>query len=174
MKKRMMAWLLAGMMAASALTGCGGKTEQEPAPAAPDAAASEETGDGEEADSSTAAAGYKEEIHIGYKIEPATLDTMMVGDAPARVISYGSIYEALVTMDADFKVREELCESYEVSADAKEYTWKLRQGVKFHNGEEMKADDVVNGSHGTFGGIRHGSRGGKPHCPGFRSCPPFS
>ena len=143
MKKRMMAWLLAGMMAASALTGCGGKTEQEPAPAAPDAAASEETGDGEEAHSCTAAAGYKEEIHIGYKIEPATLDTMMVGDAPARVISYGSIYEALVTMDADFKVREELCESYEVSADAKEYTWKLRQGVKFHNGEEMKADDVV-------------------------------
>ena len=49
----------------------------------------------------------------------------------------------LVTMDEEFKVREELCESYEVSADAKEYTWKLRKGVKFHNGEEMKADDVV-------------------------------
>lgn len=117
MKKRTMALALAGLMALSSFSSTS-------------AFMAEET-------------GYKDEIHIGYKIEPATLDTMMVGDAPARVIAYGSIYEALVTLDADFRVREELCESYEVNEDATEYTWYLRQGVKFHNGEEMTADDVV-------------------------------
>ena len=117
MKKRTIAMVLAGAMAFSVLGGTVTCGAEEPE--------------------------YKDELHIGYKIEPATLDTMMVGDAPARVVSYGSIYEALVTMDENFRVREELCESYEVSEDAKEYVWKLRQGVKFHNGEEMTADDVV-------------------------------
>ena len=86
---------------------------------------------------------YEDELHIGYKIEPATLDTQLITDAPPRVIAYGTIYEALVTLDANFKVREELCESYEISEDSREYTWYLRKGVKFHNGEEMTADDVV-------------------------------
>lgn len=88
-------------------------------------------------------AEYKEDLHIGYKIEPATLDTQMVADAPPRVIAYGTIYEALVTLDENFVVHPELCESYEISEDSKEYTWFLRKGVKFHNGEEMTADDVV-------------------------------
>lgn len=86
---------------------------------------------------------YKDELHIGYKIEPAHLDTQLITDAPPRVIAYGTIYEALVTLDGNFRVQPELCESYEISEDSKTYTWYLRKGVKFHNGEEMTADDVV-------------------------------
>lgn len=141
MKRRLLATMLAGSIVITSLTGCG-----KPSVGTGETATAEVESSQNEPGSSVAAqeqVEYKDELHIGYKIEPATLDTMLISDAPARVVSYGSIYEALVTMDAEFKVREELCESYEVSPDAKEYTWKLRKGVKFHNGEEMKADDVV-------------------------------
>ena len=36
----------------------------------------------------------------------------------------------------------DLAESYEVAPDGRSYTFKLRQGVKFHNGRELTAEDV--------------------------------
>lgn len=38
-----------------------------------------------------------------------------------------------------------LAESWEISEDSTEYTWHLRQGVKFHNGQEMTAEDAAAG-----------------------------
>ena len=46
-------------------------------------------------------------------------------------------------MDENYEPQPVLAESYEVSEDGLEYTIKLREGVKFHNGNEMTADDVV-------------------------------
>lgn len=51
--------------------------------------------------------------------------------------------ESLVSIAPDGSIKPFLAESVTISPDGKEYTFKLRQGVRFHNGREMKSDDVV-------------------------------
>jgi peptide/nickel transport system substrate-binding protein len=51
------------------------------------------------------------------------------------------IMESLITIDAEGKIVPLLAESFEKLDDLR-YKFVLRKGVKFHNGEEMKADDV--------------------------------
>lgn len=55
---------------------------------------------------------------------------------------HGHIVEGLVTYADDFSIIPMLAESYEISEDGRTYTFALRQGVTFHNGEEMTAQDV--------------------------------
>ncbi len=53
------------------------------------------------------------------------------------------IFEGLTWIDDEGNVVPALAESWEISEDGTEYTFKLRQGVKFHNGEDFDAQDVV-------------------------------
>jgi len=57
-------------------------------------------------------------------------------------VSY-AFQNQLTEIDPDGKTIPELAESYEASADAKVWTFKLRQDVEFHNGKKMTADDVI-------------------------------
>ena len=52
------------------------------------------------------------------------------------------VYSTLMALDPDAKPYPELAESYEVSDDGLQYTFKLRPGVTFHNGDELTAEDV--------------------------------
>ncbi|MGH7768283.1 MAG: ABC transporter substrate-binding protein [Candidatus Binatia bacterium] len=52
------------------------------------------------------------------------------------------VYESLVTIDNKGEVKPFLAESWKISPDGKEYTFVLRRGVKYHNGEEMTAEDI--------------------------------
>lgn len=54
-----------------------------------------------------------------------------------------NIYDTLVYMGADGSITPDLATSWTVSDDGLVYTFKLKQGVKFHDGSEMTADDVV-------------------------------
>src|SRR5262249_2859784 len=60
-----------------------------------------------------------------------TLDPMGAGDGPSNN-AMRHIYETLVVEDEDLKLVPGLATSWELSGD-KVYTFKLRQGVKFHD-----------------------------------------
>ena len=53
------------------------------------------------------------------------------------------VFNRLTDMDGDWNVIPELAVSWESNAAATEWTYHLRQGVKFHNGKEMTSADVV-------------------------------
>ncbi len=57
--------------------------------------------------------------------------------------AHGCVFDCLTEVGADGQLKGELAESWEASADAKTWTFKLRQGVTFHNGKAFGADDVI-------------------------------
>ncbi len=71
-----------------------------------------------------------------------SLDPHTSTSAGKREIFY-NIFEGLVKSDEDGNFVPALAESYEISDDATLFTFHLRQGVKFHNGSDMTAEDVV-------------------------------
>ena len=52
------------------------------------------------------------------------------------------LWSALVKFSPKMEVMPDLAESWEVTPDGLVYTFKLRKGVKFHNGRDFTADDV--------------------------------
>ncbi len=74
--------------------------------------------------------------------EPPTLD---IHQSTATITAFimWNVYEPLFTLDRDFGIVPMLAESHEVSQDGLTHTVRLRQGVPFHNGEEMLAADVI-------------------------------
>ena len=54
-----------------------------------------------------------------------------------------AVYNRLVDVDDNFKVLPELATDWSVSADGLTWTFHLRKGVKFHNGKDFTAADVV-------------------------------
>jgi peptide/nickel transport system substrate-binding protein len=54
-----------------------------------------------------------------------------------------NIYSGLIYADHDLIPRGDLAESWESSKGAREWTFQLRKGVKFHDGEDFTADDVI-------------------------------
>jgi oligopeptide transport system substrate-binding protein len=74
--------------------------------------------------------------------EPSTLDPAKIGDAQV-VFASGLLFRGLVQLDAQLRIKPDGAESWTVSADTKTYTFKLRQGLKFSDGTDVTADDVV-------------------------------
>ena len=67
-----------------------------------------------------------------------------------------NVYEGLLKPDSQGNNIPAVAESYTVSEDLMTYTFKLRDGIKFHNGKNVTADDVKY-SIDKFAGISDGS-----------------
>ncbi len=82
------------------------------------------------------------DIIITYKDDVATLDPA-IGYDWQNWSMIKSLFDGLMDYEAGTTtLRPDLAESYEISEDGQTFTFKLRQGVKFHNGREMTAEDV--------------------------------
>ena len=76
-------------------------------------------------------------------LDPAAREALLAGNFDEAVKL------TLTKINPDGSVSPLLAESWEVSPDLKTYTFKLRRGVKFHNGATFDATDVVD----TFASI---------------------
>jgi peptide/nickel transport system substrate-binding protein len=72
---------------------------------------------------------------------PASLDPYMAGSLVELEIVH-EIFETLVAMDENYNARPMLASRVDVSNEAKTFTFALRKGVKFSNGQEMTSADV--------------------------------
>ena len=88
------------------------------------------------------AQGRKDAVTLAMTLEPPGLDpTAGAASAIAEIVLY-NIFETLTKINPDGSVSPLLAESWEVSPDLKTYTFKLRRGVKFQNGEPFTAAAV--------------------------------
>jgi peptide/nickel transport system substrate-binding protein/oligopeptide transport system substrate-binding protein len=74
--------------------------------------------------------------------EPPTLDPVMVTDIYAVTVA-NEIFDGLVQFDGDLNVLPALAQSWEGSRDGLTWTFRLREGVKFHNGRVVTIQDVI-------------------------------
>ena len=80
-------------------------------------------------------------LRYGTDTWPAGYDPHTISAIAATRV-FNQVYETLIGFNRDMTYRGILAESWETPDDVT-YIFHLRQGVKFHNGREMTADDVV-------------------------------
>jgi len=72
----------------------------------------------------------------------SVLDPVLTTAHQSRNHGY-MIYDTLLATDANNKIRPQMVSQWEVSADGKTYTFTLRDGLKWHDGAPVKAEDCV-------------------------------
>ncbi len=131
-KKRIMSIFLAASLVSMLLSGCGGEKNNTGA------------GTGESNENVSAVEGIEEScIKIGVSGTP-DLDPA-IGSTGSSLIAAINIYDTLVfpSNEADSGVVGRVAEDWNISDDGLIYTFNIKKGIKFHNGEELKASDVV-------------------------------
>ena len=135
MKKRFLALVLGTVMTASLIAGCGAKS-------------SGSSSSGNAAAGGTSAAAEEKQMVEGgdfikgVSTEAPGFDPFVTQTADARSIFF-NIYEGLMATEQDGSFAPALAETCEASDDLQTYTFTLRQGVKFHNGNNLTMDDVL-------------------------------
>lgn len=152
MKRRSFSKVLSGLMVlalSAALCGCGGGKTAETS--ASDNTSSEQTteasNDQTEAAATEGAAteGAATEdggcLVFGMTQEVSSVDPHMDTDAATRSVLF-NIFEGLVKPTSTGDLIPAVASEYIISEDAKTYTFTLRDGIKFHNGDAVTVEDI--------------------------------
>ncbi|MGI9351362.1 MAG: ABC transporter substrate-binding protein [Rhizobiaceae bacterium] len=84
----------------------------------------------------------QDDITIGLQLEPPHLDPTSAAAGAIDQIVYSNVFEGLTRFASDGSIIPGLARSWEVSDDGLTYTFSLHEGVKFHDGTDMNAEDV--------------------------------
>lgn len=128
MKKQLARTVLSSGLAAAILVSlwaCGGAGR--PAQAAPD-----ENGE----------APARDDLKFAFVAESKELDPAKTSDTLTYIV-LSQVFDTLVRIEPDGSISPWLAESWSVSQDGTEALFSLRQGVQFHDGAPMTAEDVV-------------------------------
>ncbi|RLB03315.1 MAG: peptide-binding protein [Deltaproteobacteria bacterium] len=87
---------------------------------------------------------YGDTIVVGSIGDASSLIPMLASDSASHEIC-GLIYNGLVKYDKDLNLVGDLAERWEISSDGRTITFYLRRGVKWHDGVEFTAEDVMFG-----------------------------
>ena len=80
-------------------------------------------------------------LTVGFSADSKTLDPTHSVQFSERQVLY-LVYNSLVKFGPDFSIKPELAESWEIKSDGKQLVFKLRSGVKFHDGTPFDATAV--------------------------------
>ena len=131
MKKTFLALLLLVSLLCTVLSGCGDSSTEK----APE--------DGQTNGSTAEAEPRANEITVGIAQDlDDSLDPHKTVKAGTREVMF-NVFEGLMKPTPDGDLTPAIAESYTVSEDRKTYTFTLRKGVKFHNGDTVTAEDVI-------------------------------
>jgi len=84
----------------------------------------------------------KDDITVALQLEPPHLDPTSAAAGAIDSVLYTNVFEGLTRFMGDGSVVPGLAASWEISEDGLTYTFKLREGVTFHDGTTMDAEDV--------------------------------
>ena len=90
----------------------------------------------------TAWAAQAAEIKVAMQLEPPHLDPTSAAAGAIDSVLYSNVFEGLTRFMGDGSIVPGLAKSWEISDDGKVYTFTLNEGVKFHDGTGMDAEDV--------------------------------
>jgi peptide/nickel transport system substrate-binding protein len=91
---------------------------------------------------SSAAAETKAELRYGFTSEPATLDPLSPANtADGRSILF-NVYEGLVKADKDGRLQPAMASEYRIEQGGLVYRFTMRQGISFHDGSPLTAEDA--------------------------------
>ena len=91
----------------------------------------------------SAAHAARTDLVVGMVLEPPHLDPTAGAAAAIDEVTYANIFEGLTRIGRGGEVLPALAASWDISDDGKVYTFRLRDGVKFHDGTDFTAEDVV-------------------------------
>jgi peptide/nickel transport system substrate-binding protein len=88
------------------------------------------------------AAIAKDDIIVAIQLEPPHLDPTSAAAGAIDSVLYANVFEGLTRFDSTGAVIPGLAKSWEISEDGLTYTFTLNEGVTFHDGTTMDAEDV--------------------------------